>query len=377
MVLETTRVSPDVGFFGARHLHDVLCGLLSDLASESCTLSRPSWAPTAAAMYTSLPHALANRTMLYLGDSLSFEEYLQMASLVAAHTRSPGAAAPLVAPQPSTRPPHECGVRLHALGCFGTGCRRWRDTGFQLCYVAAGRKGTVRLSGEHDWAACFDPDLVLGDALACAYAFGVLSRRRTRRDVVIANAGAHHERLEGLVINVQSLLGEIRGGSRGGACVLWRESFPQHFNTTTGTFGGFFGGDCFHGPQCRSIAPQSLGTSRQMFNDVSGPLIERAAVPMVRVFRATLPFWQLHPNCYQHASAQRSCDPESPRCLDTVVKAGARGGGPRHRPLAELRYMAPGFVGPGKSADCTHFPFSPVHEFARVMTLNAVEQECS
>ena len=395
---EKETLSPSVSFFSKQHLHHVLCAFLSEHASDACTVARPSWVATHSKdMYAQLPAVLANRTLLYLGDSVSYEEYLQLAALVALHAKnSPRVATPLLAGAAApTLPRPKCGAALNQ--CFNTGCQEWTETGFRLCYLAAGRFGRKLLRHPHgshpDWSACFDPDLVLGSAIACAFAFGVLSSRSssTRRDIVVANAGVHHAHRDGLTLNVESLLKEMGNNTRRGGrpCLLWRETFPQHFNTTTGTFGGFFGGRCSDGPQCRAITADALKGGRQMFNGVTNPLVSQAGIPIIRVFNAALSFWQLHPDCYEHSSSRRSCNPEHSSCAETAIAGNSetetgRGeddeeGGRRLAEMLGLKYMAPSFIGgagAGQQADCTHFPHSPVHELSRVLTMNAVEREC-
>lgn len=134
-------------------------------------------------------------------------------------------------------------------------------------------------------------------------------------------------------------------------CLLWRETLPQHFASADGTFpranlSASETRDGIRSARCRAAAAQCaplraeavFGPGGQKFNEAVNGVLERARIPLLRVYRRATACWGLHTDC--------AADVELPD----------------HFPRA---------------ADCTHWPFpSPVIEYVTRAMLQGAHAHC-
>ena len=304
----------------------------------------------ALAVYAQLPAAMGSRTLLFLGDSLSMESMLQMADVIGGMSGG------------LQSHPH----KDHA-------CIAWPN-GFRLCHLGVSRDLAIvprqpRLTSAapcygREWATI--TSMLLDDVLRwCLQPLGY-----GPRDVVVVSVGVHHNTPS------QTLLPEVEGLGKWLAhtkpdsrpCLLWREALPQNFQTEDGTFGGFLAPHTCELATASASASASVSASaahhvanwcaplptgfvergsRQKYNDLTTPVLE-GLLPIIRMFRAATPFWELHAECLQefdkHSSKQR---------------------------------MTNYFGASGKAADCTHYPApSPVHYMAHLLLFTVLEERC-
>lgn len=127
--------------------------------------------------------------------------------------------------------------------------------------------------------------LNLGDALRCVILMGLVS---TRRDTVIANVGLHHYATPTLLVDhVDSL---ARWSQTTPACVAWRETTPQHFDTPNGEWSGAHGG-------LTCCAPLRDRHDVQRYNRVTTPRVQAHGMVIVQAFALLAHRWRQHPGC--------------------------------------------------------------------------------
>ena len=165
-----------------------------------------------------------------------------------------------------------------------------RNRTTQVCFFATGREaGRLRIPLSECQHACSTPrgmwNVDLGNAFACLHHVGLVSSS----DVIVANAGVHHNDARTLQTNVVNFL-TWRSSLHDPPCTLWRQTLPQHFPTETGAYG------IFAHPALKSCSPLHLPPwTEQKYNDVSDGLINRTDVPIIYLWRKFADDWDQHP----------------------------------------------------------------------------------
>ena len=115
--------------------------------------------------------------------------------------------------------------------------------------------------------------------------------------------------------------------------LLWRETLPTHFVSPSHNGEYSPGGNLKCGASDGHCVASADPIGRtQKFNRVSSPIVEAAALPIIRAHNVTSPLWDMHNGC--------------------LVR------GPENR-----------------AVDCVHYPFpSPVLRYVNILTLAAVEE---
>ena len=227
-----------------------------------------------------LPQALANRTLLLTGDSVTRHAFHVLVRLIAA--------------------PHKLRNPVGNL----VSCHVWKSA-FRLCLTEAGGDGGEPLKRQADGSLnrseCLRPHAGIGwwginpsDVFACLAEMQVIGDD----SIVISNFGLHHNDLGSLQRNVKSFLA-WRHASPTRPCIVWRETTPQHFASSDGTFqhgdGPWRSSDPLgRAPCCARLNHTEVAGQHQRFNEVSTPMLLRAGVHVARVWTALAPHWDLH-----------------------------------------------------------------------------------
>ena len=231
-----------------------------------------------------LPLALANRTLLLTGDSVTRDTFHVLVRLIAT--------------------PHEPRTRhINPVGNL-VSCHVWKSA-FRLCLTEAGGDGGEPLKRQADGSLnrseCLRPHAGIGwwsinpsDVFACLAEMQVIGDD----SVVISNFGLHHNNLGSLQRNVKSFLA-WRHASPTRPCIVWRETTPQHFASSDGTFqhgnGPWRTSDPLgRAPCCARLNHTELAGQHQRFNEMSTPMLLRAGVHVARVWAALAAHWDLH-----------------------------------------------------------------------------------
>ena len=193
-----------------------------DLFVEDCASMLREVHPEAATPTLSLlPLALANRTLLLTGDSVTRDTFHVLMRLIA------------TSHEPRTR-------KVNPVGNL-VSCHVWKSA-FRLCLTEAGGDGGEPLKRQADGSLnrseCLRPHAGIGwwginpsDVFACLTEMQVIGDN----SVVISNFGLHHNDLRSLQRNMESFLA-WRHASPTRPCIVWRETTPQHFASSDGTF---------------------------------------------------------------------------------------------------------------------------------------------
>ena len=151
----------------------------------------------------------------------------------------------------------------------------------------------------------------LGDTLQCMLAANVLRES----DVVIANAGLHHNKLSSLKPNLDSFIEFYHAATTAKVHALWRETSPQHWPTPSGEYAI----DAVkHGNLTRDTVKNDQGNlrfpcvplntragNRQKWNDFAAPLLQASRVPIIRFFDLFSSWHYLHTGAYFTADAHK------------------------------------------------------------------------
>ena len=129
-------------------------------------------------------------------------------------------------------------------------------------------------------------------------------------DVVVANAGVHHNDVRTLKANVIHFLSWWQQ-TAARPCVLWRQTLPQHFDTANGTYSPVASltskerlwlvkdwkfeafREIHHSPNCCKPVHQPS----QKFGATADPLIAQAGIPIIDLYQVGAPLWWAHTGC--------------------------------------------------------------------------------
>ena len=323
-----------------------ICGLLATLPfAINPVLSRgqrllATEVSDARSALSLLPQALANRTLLLTGDSVTRHVFHELLKLIAV--------------------PHE--PRTTVVNPIGNlvSCHEWKSA-FRLCLTEAGGDGGKPLKrladGSLNRSECLRPQADIGwwginpsDVFACLAEMQVINDD----SIVISNFGLHHNDLRSLRRNVESFLA-WRHASPTRPCIVWRETTPQHFASSDGTFksgdGPWRTSDPL-APCCARLNYTEVAGQHQRFNEVSTPMMLRAGVPVAQVWAALAPHWDLHPPMNATGCFLRRINEDMRRVLS------------RPKPLP-----------PGDNLDCVHWHHK-ASAWLGVTTITAALQAC-
>lgn len=297
-------------------------------ARRQCRSTFPSWAtPSTRAALLAMPRLLANRSLLLVGDSTMKQVWQAFVTGTGMRRLCPQSDFVLCGSSESeelTRSPLRI-VKRDLLTCA-----EWPALAFSLCTVEAGRRGGERrvprdASGSVDARACSNFtstsirefwEVHLGDALECFTSMQLVHPQ----DIVVVNVGVHHPNSGTLRDNVNGFLkwaGKVQSASanHGQPCILWRQTFPQHFSTPTGVYAtaqakstSRAGGCCkpieYHGDgggNLRLGRPHSKINleyqSQQKHNDVTNLIIKDTSIPSLHMYPVLEPLYWAHPGC--------------------------------------------------------------------------------
>ena len=305
------------------------------LSKRSCResegrLNLPSWAAGSKdadkEVFRRLPGVLRNRTMVFVGDSVSELLFIDLSWAVERYA--------------DQKP-----VRSSGFQGKGSHCASWTSFAFSVCIQQAARVGGLRHvpdpsgpSSKCSWQGRpFDHDLE--SVLACLAGLlpgGIGGSRGFRpSDVLVVNTGVHHNTPSTtLAANVRGMVQWYERQSSGKRpALLWRETLPTHFVSPSHNGEYSPGGNLKCGASDGHCVASADPIGRtQKFNRVSSPIVEAAALPIIRAHNVTSPLWDMHNGC--------------------LVR------GPENR-----------------AVDCVHYPFpSPVLRYVNILTLAAVEE---
>ena len=209
-------------------------------------------------------------------------------------------------------------------------CHSWREGSLVICFASAARKdpygqrppGSRRLNRTGDGGlephACRQQphfeEFFLADAMECLTEWTPSSKEPA---IFVTNVGLHHNEERSLRSQADGLVRwwsrttTSTSALRDRPCLLWLQTLPQHFPTPDGTYQRkwLFDEQCgtvaqtSHPDQvrrgdglgCKRI--QTLGGSRQRFNDVTDSIVKAAGIPTIHSWAVAAPDWDEHPGC--------------------------------------------------------------------------------
>ena len=275
--------------------------------SSGCTLAGMA----SAARSVRVLQRLRNRTLYFVGDSLTAQHFIATVCFLVApllrKSTAPRAGAAPVLRLPSYRLDFWPLSREHTHQprlCidFPVPPPRTEEAGAargQLELPTANASICLVLAATSMWGAEDRRQGRKGHVVQAEGAVRGLAERRwlRSRDVVVANVGLHVNNATLVAAAVGALLASFAAlPNAGRPRLLWRETAPQHFG---GRVGGRYGAAMRTGERkggCRPHNASDRGEDGEgnMLNRAVAPLLARAGVPILRIWRPSAARWMEH-----------------------------------------------------------------------------------